>query len=290
MQRYLETPEQVLQELDSTPQGLSAAEAEARLAKNGKNKLEEGKKDGLLKRFWKALCDPMIFMLLGAALISTLTTIYQNVVQHENESYADLFIILFVVIINTVLSVVQEGKAAEAIDALKEMTAATSKVMRDGLIKVIHSEDVVVGDVVVLEAGDAVPADCRILESYSMKAEESALTGESVPVNKLVDALMLKESQKDVPLGDRKNMLYSGSTVAYGRGTAVVTATGMDTEMGKIASALNMAEDDKTPSRKSWRRFPRPLPSWCWVSAFSYFSSVSRGRFSSHPESPAFSA
>ena len=154
MQQYLETPEQVLQELSSTPQGLSAAEAEERLAKNGKNKLEEGEKDSLLKRFWKALCDPMIFLLLGAALISTLTTVYQNMVQHEHESYADLFIILFVVVINTVLSVVQEGKAAEAIDALKEMTAATSKVMRDGLIKVIHSEDVVVGDVVVLEAGE----------------------------------------------------------------------------------------------------------------------------------------
>ena len=196
MQRYLETPEQVLQELDTTAQGLSNAEAAARLEKYGKNKLAEAKKESLAKRFLKALCDPMIFMLLGAALISTLTTVYQNLVQHENESYADLFIILFVVIINTVLSVVQEGKAAEAIDALMEMTVATSKIMRDGLIKVIRSEDVVVGDVVVLEAGDAVPADCRILESYSMKAEESALTGESVPVNKLVDALMLSGGQK----------------------------------------------------------------------------------------------
>ena len=139
MQKYLETPAQVLADLDSTPQGLSDAEAAARLEKNGKNKLEEAKKESLPRRFFKALCDPMIFMLLGAALISTGTTIYQNVVQHEHESYADLFIILFVVIINTVLSVVQEGKAAEAIDALKEMTAATSKVMRDGLIKVIHS-------------------------------------------------------------------------------------------------------------------------------------------------------
>ena len=290
MQRYLETPEQVLQELDSTPQGLSAAEAAARLEKNGKNKLEEGKKDSLLKRFWKALCDPMIFMLLGAALISTLTTIYQNVVQHENESYADLFIILFVVIINTVLSVVQEGKAAEAIDALKEMTAATSKVMRDGLIKVIHSEDVVVGDVVVLEAGDAVPADCRILESYSMKAEESALTGESVPVNKLVDALMLKESQKDVPLGDRKNMLYSGSTVAYGRGTAVVTATGMDTEMGKIASALNMAEDDKTPLQKKLAALSKTLTKLVLgISIFVFLFGVAREIFFSPGETAVFS-
>ena len=289
MQRYLETPEQVLQELESTPQGLSAAEAEARLEKYGKNKLEEGKKDSLLKRFWKALCDPMIFMLLGAALISTLTTVYQNVVQHEHESYADLFIILFVVIINTVLSVVQESKAAEAIDALMEMTAATSKVMRDGLIKVIRSEDVVVGDVVVLEAGDAVPADCRILESYSMKAEESALTGESVPVNKLVDALMLSGSQKDVPLGDRKNMLYSGSTVAYGRGTAVVTATGMETEMGKIASALSLAEDEKTPLQKKLAALSTTLTKLVLgISIFVFLFGVARELFFSHGETAVF--
>ena len=163
------------------------------------------------------------------------------------------------VVINTVLSVVQENKAAEAIESLMEMTAATSKVLRDGRIQVIKSEDIVVGDIVVLEAGDAVPADCRILESYSMKAEESALTGESVPVSKLVDALMLKEDQKDVPLGDRKNMLYSGSTVSYGRGTAVVTETGMDTEMGKIATALNLAEDEKTPLQKKLASLSRTL-------------------------------
>ena len=259
MQKYLETPAQVLSELSTTPQGLTSAEAASRLESYGKNKLAEAKKESLPKRFLKALCDPMIFMLLGAALISTGTTIYQNVVQHEHESYADLFIILFVVIINTVLSVVQESKAAEAIDALMEMTAATSKVMRDGVIRVVKSEDVVPGDVVVLEAGDAVPADCRILESYSMKAEESALTGESVPVNKLVDVLMLNPGQKDIPLGDRKNMLYSGSTVSYGRGTAVVTATGMETEMGKIASALNLAEDEKTPLQKKLAALSKTL-------------------------------
>ena len=289
MQRYLETTEQVLQETGSTPQGLSAAEAEARLEKNGKNKLDEGKKDSLAKRFWKALCDPMIFMLLGAALISTVTTVYQNVVQHENESYADLFIILFVVIINTVLSVVQESKAAEAIDALMEMTAATSKVMRDGLIKVIRSEDVVVGDVVVLEAGDAVPADCRILESYSMKAEESALTGESVPVSKLVDAMMLSGGQKDIPLGDRKNMLYSGSTVAYGRGTAVVTATGMDTEMGKIASALSMAEDEKTPLQKKLAALSKTLTKLVLgISIFVFLFGVARDLIFVHSDVPVF--
>ncbi len=290
MQKYLETPAQVLADLDSTPQGLSDAEAAARLEKNGKNKLEEAKKESLFRRFIKALCDPMIFMLLGAALISTGTTIYQNVVQHEHESYADLFIILFVVIINTVLSVVQESKAAEAIDALKEMTAATSKVMRGGLIRSVKSEDVVVGDVVVLEAGDAVPADCRILESYSMKAEESALTGESVPVNKLVDALMLNQGQKDVPLGDRKNMLYSGSTVAYGRGTAVVTATGMDTEMGKIASALNLAEDEKTPLQKKLATLSTTLTKLVLgISIFVFLFGVARELIFVRSGAPIFS-
>ena len=189
-------------------------------------------------------------MLLVAATISTFTTIYQNVVNNANESYADLFIILFVVVVNTILSVIQEDKAEEAIGALKEMTAATSKVLRDGKQVIVKSEDLTIGDVLVFEAGDAIPADCRILESYSMKVEEAALTGESVPVNKLVDVLMLKDNSLDIPLGDRRNMLYSGSTIAYGRGKAVVVAIGMDTEMGKIASALSQQEDEKTPLQK----------------------------------------
>ncbi len=277
MQSYLESGTQVLKDLNTTEAGLSQAEAERRLAQNGKNKLAEPPKESLMKRFWKAICDPMIFLLLGAAVVSTATTIYQNVVLHQNESYADLFIILFVVIINSVLSVVQESKAAEAISSLMEMTAATCKVMRDGKMQVIKAEDVVVGDVVVLEAGDAVPADCRILESASLKAEESALTGESVPVNKLVDILMLKEGQKDVPLGDRKNMLYSGSTVSYGRGTAVVTAVGMDTEMGKIADALNQAEDEQTPLQRKLAQLSRTLTKLVLgISLFVFLFSVAR--------------
>ncbi len=289
MQRYLEAPEEVLRELGSTPQGLSKEEAAARLEKNGRNKLAEPPRDSLAKRFLKALYDPMIIMLLGAALVSTATTIYQNVVQHQQESYADLFIILFVVVINSVLSVVQESKAAEAIDALREMTAATSKVMRDGLIQVVKSEDVVVGDVVVLEAGDAVPADCRILESYSLKAEESALTGESVPVSKLVDTLMLRKDQKDIPLGVRKNMLYSGSTVAYGRGTAVVTATGMDTEMGKIADALSLAEDEKTPLQKKLAQLSTTLTKLVLgISIFVFLFGIARDLLFVHSDVPVF--
>ena len=250
MSYYLKSSEEVLNEVSSTPEGLTSAEAEKRLAANGKNKLQEPPKSTFIQKFIASIKDPMIIMLLGAAALSAATTIYQNVVQHANESYADLFIILFVVTVNTLLGIVQENKAEEAIDALKEMTAATSKVLRDGQQVVLKSEDLVIGDVIILEAGDAVPADCRILESHSMKVEEAALTGESVPVNKVMDILMLKENSLDIALGDRVNMLYSGSTVVYGRGTAVVVATGMDTEMGKIATALTESEDEKTPLQK----------------------------------------
>lgn len=259
MQFYLEKSNDVLKEVKSTANGLTSKESDERLKTNGKNKLAEPPKEGLFKKFLKSLADPMIIMLLVAAFISAGTTVYTNLTTDAHESYADLFIILFVVILNTILSVIQESKAEQAISALMEMTAATSKVIRDGKIKVIKSEDLVVGDVIVLEAGDAVPADCRILESYSMKVEEAAITGESVPVNKITDILMLKENTLDIPLGDRTNMLYSGSTVVYGRGTAVIVATGMDTEMGKIADALSQAEKEETPLQKKMAELSKTL-------------------------------
>ena len=152
-----------------------------------------------------------------------------------------------VVIINAVLGVYQENKAEKAIEALQEMSAATSKVLRDGKLTILHSDELVPGDVVLLEAGDAVPADGRIIENASLKIEEAALTGESVPVNKMIDILQLKDANSDVPLGDRKNMCYMGSTVVYGRGRAVITETGMNTEMGKIADALAKAQEGQTP-------------------------------------------
>jgi E1-E2 ATPase len=133
------------------------------------------------------------------------------------------------------------------------MSAATSKVLRDGKIVTIHSEELVVGDVVLLEAGDAVPADGRIIENASLKIEEAALTGESVPVSKFIDIINLVDGEGDVPLGDRRNMAYMGSTVVYGRGAMIVCATGMDTEMGKIADALAQASDGQTPCRLSSR-------------------------------------
>ena len=241
MRYYCESKEDVLRELGVTENGLSQSEAQARLEKNGKNRLAAAKGKSLFRRFLEQLADPMIIILLVAAAVSGILAVV------ENDSFADVIIILAVVIINAILGVYQESKAEKAIEALQEMSAATSKVLRDGKLQVIHSEDLVVGDVIHLEAGDAVPADARILESASLKAEEAALTGESVPVTKFIDLIGLKGDAKDVPLGDRKNMLYMGSTVVYGRGTAVITATGMDTEMGKIADALQQAEDSATP-------------------------------------------
>ena len=241
MKFYCEEVSTVLTNVKSTADGLSNQEATKRLEENGKNKLAEGKKDSLLKRFVKQLMDPMILILLAAAAISGVLAVV------EGESFADVIIILAVVIINAVLGVYQENKAEKAIEALQEMSAATSKVLRDGKIVTVHSEDLVVGDVVLLEAGDAVPADGRLIENASLKIEEAALTGESVPVTKFIDLINLTESANDIPLGDRKNMVYMGSTVVYGRGKAVITATGMDTEMGKIADALANAEEGQTP-------------------------------------------
>ena len=240
MKEYLSSCEEVLKEYEATEEGLSGSEASKRLEKYGRNKLEEGKKDSLLKRFLNELADPMIIILIVAAAISGVTAFY------EGESFTDVIIILAVVIINAVLGVVQESKAEAAIEALQEIAAATSKVLRDGKQVTLKSEELVPGDIVILEAGDAVPADGRIIESASMKIEEAALTGESVPVSKIMDILNLG-GEKDVPLGDRKNMMYMGSTVVYGRGKAVITQTGMSTEMGKIADALSKAENEETP-------------------------------------------
>ena len=179
------------------------------------------------------MTDPMIIILIVAAAVSGVLSVV------EGEGLTDVIIILAVVIINAVLGVYQESKAEKAIEALQEMSAATSRVLRDGKVTVVKSEDLVVGDIVLLEAGDAVPADGRLIENASLKIEEAALTGESVPVTKFIDIINLENGQKDVPLGDRKNMVYMGSTVVYGRGMAVITATGMDTEMGKIANLLD---------------------------------------------------
>ncbi|MGN0528163.1 MAG: calcium-translocating P-type ATPase, PMCA-type [Eubacterium sp.] len=254
MKEYLSGAVQVMEEYKTSRDGLSTAEAAVRLEHNGKNKLAEGKKESIIHKFLMQLADPMIIILIVAAVISAVTA----AIGGEGEGYADVIIIMIVVIINAVLGVYQESKAEKAIEALQEIAAATSKVIRDGKIIDVRSEDLVVGDIVVLEAGDAVPADCRIIENASLKIEEAALTGESVPVTK-TDEIIDPLGSDDVPLGDRKNMCYMGSNVVYGRGKAVVVAVGMDTEMGKIADALTQAKDDETPLQKKLNQLSKIL-------------------------------
>ncbi len=246
MKFYCEDKEKVLHELGSEEGGLTSAEAAKRLEVNGKNRLAEAKGKSLIRRFFEQLAEPMTIILIVAAIISAGVEIYNGVSSGHWEFPADVVIIMAVVLINAILGVFQESKAEKAIEALQEMSKAQSKVLRDGKLITVPSEDLVVGDVIILEAGDAVPADARILECASLKIEEAALTGESVPVDKKESALIAGESG-DVALGDRKNMVFMGSTVVYGRGKAVVAATGMATEMGKIADALANAEEGKTP-------------------------------------------
>ena len=247
---YLQSAEEVLCSQGSQRGGLTSQEAAARLEKHGPNRLQEAKKITNLQRFLQQLKDPMLLILMAAAAVSAVTSILSG------EKLTEVIIILAVVLLNAVLGVVQESKAEAAIEALQTMTAATSKVLRDGKIVVLHSADLVPGDVVLLEAGDAVPADGRLLESASLKIEEAALTGESVPVNKTAETI---SAQGDVPLGDRKNMCYMGSTVVYGRGSAVITATGMDTEMGKIAGVLARTEQEETPLQRKLTQLGKTL-------------------------------
>ena len=242
---YTQSAEEVLQNLGVGTEGLSTAQAQERLAKYGPNKLKEAEKPTLLQRFLAQLKDPMLIILLIAAGVSALTGVLSN-----EPEWAEVIIILTVVLLNAILGVFQESKAEAAIEALQTMTAATCKVMRDGKMVILHSDELVPGDIILLEAGDAVPADGRIIENASLKIEEAALTGESVPVNKMLEALGMVEGRDDVPLGDRKNMCYMGSTVVYGRGKAVITETGMDTEMGKIAGALAATADEQTPLQR----------------------------------------
>lgn len=253
MKHYLTGADEVLKSASSGLNGLTSAEAEERLNKNGKNKLAEGKKTPLIVKFFQQLADPMIIILIVAAAVSFAVSFFE-----DGEGITDVIIIMAVVLLNAILGVVQESKAEQAIAALQEMTASTCKVIRDGKQIVVKSQDIVIGDIVVLEAGDSVPADARIIECASMKVEEAALTGESVPSDKQ-EEVILTDGGKDVPLGDRKNMVYMGSTVVYGRGKAVVVATGMQTEMGKIADVLAQAKDEQTPLQRKLGQLSKVL-------------------------------
>lgn len=249
---YAQPMEDLLRQLRTTETGLTQQQADARRKETGPNKLREAPKPTLWQRFIAQLRDPMLVILLVAAVVSGVTNYLAG------DHVAEAGIILVVVLLNAALGVLQESKAEAAIEALQTMTAATCKVLRDGKQRVIPSEELVSGDVVVLEAGDSVPADGRLLQSASLKIEEAALTGESVPVTKTLQVLGLADRQ-EVPLGDRKNMCYMGSTVVYGRGRAVITATGMQTEMGKIAGALSQNEEEQTPLQRRLTELGRTL-------------------------------
>lgn len=266
---YTQPIETLLQQLQTTENGLTQQQAEAKRNECGPNKLREAPKPTLWQRFLAQLRDPMLLILLAAALVSGVTNYLAG------DHVAEAGIILVVVLLNAALGVLQESKAEAAIEALQTMTAATCKVLRDGKQQVIPSEELVPGDVVVLEAGDSVPADGRLLQSASLKIEEAALTGESVPVTKTLQMLGLTE-QQEIPLGDRKNMCYMGSTVVYGRGRAVITATGMQTEMGKIAGALSQKEEEQTPLQRRLTELGKTLSKLVlgicvWIFVFDLF-------------------
>ena len=248
MEWYQLETEAALGRAKSSRQGLSGAEAARRLTECGPNRLKEQKQAGLFQRFLQQMADPMIVVLLAAAAVSG------GAAAVAGESFADVFIILAVVVINGVLGVYQEHKAEQAIQALQKLTAAHSRVLRGGRPLEVASEELVPGDVVLLEAGDAVPADGRLLECVSLRTEEAALTGESLPVEKNT-----RPAAANTPLAERRCMAYLGSTVRYGRGKLLVTATGMNTEMGRIAGALAETAQGKTPLQQTLAGLSRTL-------------------------------
>ena len=248
MEWYQLEIEAALGRAKSSRQGLSGAEAARRLTECGPNRLAEQKQAGLFQRFLQQMADPMIVVLLAAAAVSG------GAAAVAGESFADVFIILAVVVINGVLGVYQEHKAEQAIQALQKLTAAHSRVLRGGRSLEVASEELVPGDVVLLEAGDAVPADGRLVECVSLRTEEAALTGESLPVEKNT-----RPAGANTPLAERRCMAYLGSTVRYGRGKLLVTATGMNTEMGRIAGALAETAQGKTPLQQTLAGLSRTL-------------------------------
>ena len=214
---YTQSKEQVLSSMGSSLDGLSSDEASKRLAEYGRNELEEGEKRTLLAKFLDQFKDLMIIILIAASILTVIT--------EGSNGLTDAIIILAVVVLNAAFGVYQEGQAEAAIEALKNMSSPVARVLRDNHVVEVDSKDLVPGDIVLLEAGDVVPADMRLLEVNSLKIEEAALTGESVPVDKDLSAVLAE----DAPIGDRVNMAYQNSNVTYGRGLGVVTNTGMYT-------------------------------------------------------------
>lgn len=233
--------------------GLSEEEAKARLEKYGQNKLKEKKKDSWIKIFFSQMANPMIYVLFAAIAVTIGVSTYETIKAGsefdflKTGDWPDVIIILAVIIMNSVIGTVQEIKAQTSLEALKNLSSPESTVLRDGKRRKIKSQDLVIGDVVILEEGDTIGADLRLIEAVNLKVNESSLTGESVPVEK--DANITFSSE--VGIGDRVNMAYMSTPVTYGRGSGIVASTGMNTEIGKIAEALDSEEDQETPLQKA---------------------------------------
>ena len=252
MKSYSQALPDLTRELGVDPaKGLSSAEAATRVEKYGKNKLAEKKKKTMLVRFFEQFKDVMIIILLVAAAISFAIACYER----NPKEFFEPLLILLIVILNAVMGIIQESRAERALDALKNMSAPHARVIRDGEEKIIEAAELTIGDVILLEAGDFVPADARLLKSVSLKSEEAALTGESVPAEKDADA----EVPDGAPLGDRHNMVFSGCSITYGTATAVVTGIGMDTEMGKIAGLLAGEDEGETPLQQKLSKLGKYL-------------------------------
>ncbi len=244
---YTQSEEQVLSSMGSSLDGLSSDEASKRLAEYGRNELEEGEKRTLLAKFLDQFKDLMIIILIAASILTVIT--------EGSRGLTDAIIILAVVVLNAAFGVYQEGQAEAAIEALKNMSSPVARALRDNHVVEVDSKDLVPGDIVLLEAGDVVPADMRLLEVNSLKIEEAALTGESVPVDKDLSVVLAE----DAPIGDRVNMAYQNSNVTYGRGLGVVTNTGMYTEVGHIAGMLANADETDTPLKQNLNQLSKVL-------------------------------
>ena len=264
---HAKSPGDVWKELECAPEGLSTAQARQRLARYGKNELDKPKGESLLLRLLRQLKDPMILVLLAAAGLSLLAS--------GGGDWVDAVIILVIVAVNGVISIRQEDNARRALEALEHMAPPRAKVLRDGQVRQEPAAELVPGDVILLEAGDRVPADGRLLECAGLRADESAMTGESVPAAKrLSDRLA-----QDAPMGDWSNMVLAGTTVASGRGRAVVVATGMDTQMGRIAGLLLNGEQEATPLQKKMEEISKVLSLLCLgVCAVTFGAGLLQGR------------
>lgn len=249
---HSETKDSVIKELQSHPsQGLSSLQVSSKLTQYGENRLTEKKKKTNVQRFLDQFKDVMILILLAAAAVSFIIACIEG----NPKEFFEPVLILFIVILNAIMGVMQESKAEKALDALKSMSAPHARVIRDGKEQIIDASQLVPGDIIHLEAGDFVPADARLLSSISLKSEEAALTGESVPSEKDADGIVEVES----PLGDRTNMVFSGCSITYGTASAIVTATGMNTEMGKIANLLDNENETQTPLQQKLSKLGKYL-------------------------------